>query len=233
MTTTRDVRRVTVPIATLLAAVLALGAVAGAGVSQSFSDVPSTHLFFEEIEEVAGACIAQGFPDGTFRPGDEVKREAMAAFFARAGSRHGGSVELGGGSPTFGWATPHVHSPWSAIAQGTMTLPDDGCERTVSVQGHTTVYTNDAVADTCHMAVNCNVELGLFVDGVQVGSNFVRLNHDYAAESLTAEGQATTMGSSVSYHLRIRTYNVKPGTARGSERSLSAGFAAFDASVLP
>jgi hypothetical protein len=52
-----------------------------------FSDVPPTHQFFADIEWVAAEGIADGFPDGTYRPGNPVTRQAMAAFLFRlAGS---------------------------------------------------------------------------------------------------------------------------------------------------
>ena len=49
----------------------------------SFSDVPSSHPFFDEIEFMALANITTGYADGTFRPGQPVLREQMAAFLYR------------------------------------------------------------------------------------------------------------------------------------------------------
>ena len=49
----------------------------------TFSDVPTDHTFFEEIEWLAGTGITTGYPDGTFRPTAEVTRQATAAFFYR------------------------------------------------------------------------------------------------------------------------------------------------------
>jgi hypothetical protein len=49
----------------------------------SFSDVGRSHPFFAEVEWLAGAGIAQGFADGTFRPGTTVSRQAMATFLFR------------------------------------------------------------------------------------------------------------------------------------------------------
>jgi hypothetical protein len=49
----------------------------------SFSDVGTSHPFFREVEWLAGSGIAAGFPDGTFRPGATVTRQAMAAFLFR------------------------------------------------------------------------------------------------------------------------------------------------------
>lgn len=49
----------------------------------SFSDVPASHQFFLEIEWLVDVDVAGGFPDGSFRPGAAVSRQAMAAFLFR------------------------------------------------------------------------------------------------------------------------------------------------------
>ena len=56
----------------------------------SFSDVPTTHPFYKEIEWMKAEGITTGYKDGTFRPGTAVNRDAIAAFFYRAA-----------GSPTY------------------------------------------------------------------------------------------------------------------------------------
>ena len=48
-----------------------------------FSDVPTGHPFYTEIAWLAEQGITTGFPDGTFRPGQSITREAMAAFLYR------------------------------------------------------------------------------------------------------------------------------------------------------
>ncbi len=50
----------------------------------SFADVPPTHPFVEPVEWMAAVGLAGGFPDGTFRPGAGLSRQAMAAFLFRA-----------------------------------------------------------------------------------------------------------------------------------------------------
>jgi hypothetical protein len=49
----------------------------------SFTDVATSHPFFEEIEWLASTGITTGYPDGTFRPGATITRQASAAFFYR------------------------------------------------------------------------------------------------------------------------------------------------------
>jgi subtilisin family serine protease len=52
--------------------------------SPTFDDVPETHVFYEEIEWLAGTGITGGFSDDTYRPGTSVSRGSMAAFLYRA-----------------------------------------------------------------------------------------------------------------------------------------------------
>ena len=49
----------------------------------TFSDVPTSATFFDEVEWLASTGITTGWPDGTFRPTAGVERQAMAAFLAR------------------------------------------------------------------------------------------------------------------------------------------------------
>ena len=49
----------------------------------AFSDVPASNQFHREITWVTDIGIATGWPNGTFRPYQSVKRDAMAAFLYR------------------------------------------------------------------------------------------------------------------------------------------------------
>ena len=48
-----------------------------------FSDVGTDHTFYKEITWLADAEITSGYSDGTFRPKNEITREAMSAFLYR------------------------------------------------------------------------------------------------------------------------------------------------------
>lgn len=67
-----------------VAVVSSVATTALAGGGGPFSDVGDDHPFADEIAFVADSGIAQGYEDGTFRPGAPVTRQAMAAFFARS-----------------------------------------------------------------------------------------------------------------------------------------------------
>jgi len=49
----------------------------------TFSDVGTTHPFYDEIEWLAAVQVANGYSDGTYRPAAPVARDAMAAFLNR------------------------------------------------------------------------------------------------------------------------------------------------------
>ncbi len=63
------------------------GGRAPACTTAAFSDVPAGHPFCGEISWLAGAGITNGWPDGTFRPGLSIERQAMAAFLHRVATR--------------------------------------------------------------------------------------------------------------------------------------------------
>lgn len=50
----------------------------------TFSDVPETHPYYSEIEWAAENGVTNGYPDGTFKPDDDVSRGEMAVFLERA-----------------------------------------------------------------------------------------------------------------------------------------------------
>jgi hypothetical protein len=59
------------------------GAPAGPFPNPGFVDVGVDHRFAREIGWLVAAGIAEGYDDGTFRPGAVVSRQAMAAFLLR------------------------------------------------------------------------------------------------------------------------------------------------------
>lgn len=113
-------RRGAVVAAGLLVAGAALGGGVALAVGPSFSDVPEGHQFYDEIEWMAASGISTGYPDGTYRPGVAVSRQAMSAFMLRLAEVMGDAgvaPELAGFSTT----SPEFVS-WT-FATGTVTLP--------------------------------------------------------------------------------------------------------------
>ena len=50
----------------------------------SFSDIPPTGRQYDAINKIATAGITEGYPDGKFRPTEEVNRQNFSVFVARA-----------------------------------------------------------------------------------------------------------------------------------------------------
>lgn len=67
-----------------------------------FRDVPTNHLFYNEIKWMNSAGISTGYTDGTYRPAENVNRDAMAAFLYRTA-----------GSPAY---TPPRVSPFTDVS---------------------------------------------------------------------------------------------------------------------
>ncbi len=69
-----------------------------------FPDSTNGQAFHEQVGNVAGAGCTTGFPDGTFRPQDNVNRQQFAAWTNRCGGRvahGGGSTEVATTSSTY------------------------------------------------------------------------------------------------------------------------------------
>ncbi|EFQ84630.1 hypothetical protein HMPREF0063_10483 [Aeromicrobium marinum DSM 15272] len=96
-----------------------------------FTDVPTTHVFYREIVWLADRRITTGYFDGTFRPGQPVLREQMAAFLYRF---DGSEFEDGDGADDVGPEFTDVNSAnnvffdeieWMAL-EGITTGYDEG-----------------------------------------------------------------------------------------------------------
>ena len=85
-------RRLLLPLLLLAALVAPMNASA----APRFTDVPTNHAFTTQIAWLADQGISTGYSDGTFRPGQPVLREQMAAFMYRfAGSPPHAGVHAG------------------------------------------------------------------------------------------------------------------------------------------
>lgn len=77
-------RRARAGVAVGAALGLLVGMAGAGGAAGSFSDVPPSHPFHEEITWMSATGITTGFTDGTFRPGQPVTRQSMSAFLQRS-----------------------------------------------------------------------------------------------------------------------------------------------------
>jgi peptidoglycan/xylan/chitin deacetylase (PgdA/CDA1 family) len=91
----------------------------------SFKDVPSTSQFYKEIRWLASKGISTGYPDGTYRPGEAVNRDAMAAFLYR----YNGKPAVPATAPTFPDVAPanqfYNEIRWLAATKITTGYPDN------------------------------------------------------------------------------------------------------------
>lgn len=56
---------------------------ASGGGGGRFSDVPAGNVHAAQVDAAAALELAQGYPDGTYRPGQQVRRDQMATFITR------------------------------------------------------------------------------------------------------------------------------------------------------
>lgn len=85
MDTTTPTRRRWRPalIALATTSTLLVGAAAGVAATDRFSDVPASHTFVDDIQWLSQSGVTGGYPDGTYRPSQDVNRGQMAAFMHR------------------------------------------------------------------------------------------------------------------------------------------------------
>jgi S-layer homology domain len=79
----------------LAAAALAIGIPLGVVIAgATFSDVPSSNPFYNDITAIANAGVTTGCGGGKFCPKDTVTREQMAAFMNRLGALSAGNTPV-------------------------------------------------------------------------------------------------------------------------------------------
>lgn len=183
-----------------------------AGAAADFTDVPASHPFFDEISEVAGACVAGGYADGTYRPADPVTRQAMAAFLSRSFARPLAGVALGDPIITLGAASPGVDS--AQVLSVTLTIPDlpGNCTVPVEVRSSLSVYSNDTQANTCHGSGVCAVTAVIVAGAGEVSSSTVTesLAGHYERRTLTPSALVVQPdGTTRTYTVRVYAGNIQ------------------------
>lgn len=79
------------------------------GGAQQFSDVPTTHRYFNEINAIASANYVGGKGDGSFDPAGELTRAQMAAILVKAYQLSGEAPNKFKDVPSSHWAHKQVH----------------------------------------------------------------------------------------------------------------------------
>ena len=117
-----------------------------AGVGSTFSDVPSTHWAFGEIEAAAKAGVFKGYPDGSFYPDSPISRAEAVALLMRlfGGANSNKTVSISDVAVDH-WAYLQVST---AVQAGLVKLsadnnfnPDEPFRRGELVRGLSVMYT--------------------------------------------------------------------------------------------
>jgi hypothetical protein len=83
----------------------------------TFSDVPTSHWAYDEIELTVAHNVVQGYPDGTYRPDSPVSRDQMAVFIYKGFIMPTGApVVLGGPAITAVDLETAGYWGWSSLA---------------------------------------------------------------------------------------------------------------------
>jgi hypothetical protein len=117
--------------------------------THTFSDVPNSNPFHDDISAVADSGIAQGFTDGTYKPANAVTRQAMAAFLerglGRAGSERNSQV-MGSANGVYSAVVASVDVDAGAEGTGTRGL--------YVLMGTANAHTGTASSCPCQISLN-------------------------------------------------------------------------------
>ena len=92
----------------------------------AFDDVSTRSQFYKEISWVASTGISTGWADGTFRPKDEISREAMAAFLYRYHDQPATKVNAAQRFKDLGWGDRFLREISWLANEGITTGYSDG-----------------------------------------------------------------------------------------------------------
>jgi hypothetical protein len=134
---------------------LAGGLLATAG-AWAFPDVAENGRFTESITNVQEAGIANGYPDGTFRPTNALNRQQAAAWLDRAAGRT--ALDFANEASEFAAINPG--EPTRELAQITMASPaigNNGGGGWVTLDGYVIAATDDEHGTGCPCAFDVKV----------------------------------------------------------------------------
>lgn len=196
--------------------------------SHRFSDVPDDHAFHDEIGLVADACVVNGYDDGTFRPANDVTRQALAAMLARGLGR----VEVADGPTTFlpGNLVGAVTDPLT-LATVDIAVPGvDGCQQYVELTGRASVDIPDLKLNKCN-AARCTVWLDLYEEGALLGTAEGVLSGDFDVDVMVVNAVVPALPGPHTYELAARTWLMKPDAGSAHDIRLIAETHPFSSSA--
>lgn len=184
---------VAIVVLCLACAPMASAAGAGAGAKRTFPDVNASTPHAEDIAWLAESGISTGYPDGTFRGGDAVTRQDMAAFLRRLARLMGDESAAESKKYTCSFtdvtdATPHADDiAWLAETGISTGYPDN------TFRGMAAVCRQDMAAFLRRLAARVGVGGAASWDGEPGGFPDVGATADHAADIawLAATGVST------------------------------------------
>lgn len=173
---------VAIVVLCLACAPMASAAGAGAGAKRTFPDVNASTPHAEDIAWLAESGISTGYPDGTFRGGDAVTRQDMAAFLRRLARLMGDESAAESKKYTCSFtdvtdATPHADDiAWLAETGISTGYPDN------TFRGMAAVCRQDMAAFLRRLAARVGVGGAASWDGEPGGFPDVGATADHAAD---------------------------------------------------
>jgi hypothetical protein len=195
-----------------------LSAVAWAG-GQTFTDVGETHPFFDEIEQFAEAGISSGFDDGSYRPGQAVSRQAMAAFMTRGL----GQARIASAGTDLATGNPNVAV--SALTMNDVNVPGEaGSTQYLWITGNLTWSIDGTKAQACdNVTIVCAFRVEIVVNGTAQNGGIGRIVADRDGGTITVQA-LVTVGTATQQDVVLRITplaNVEAGELQVDDRQLA------------
>lgn len=193
-----------------------------------FSDTGSSP-FADEIDEITDAGCASGFPNGTFKPTDQVKRQQFAYWLSNCGGRIAGNAATN--VLTYSGTAQQVASTRTITVPG---ASGSGQTQQLHIQGIVDVGTDELnFNDFCVSIVACTIDVQLYLGGTQLAEQSVTWNNwdgDVNPSRVTVPVQAVVeveTGSTVTYSMRVQASGLEASAGKIYNRSLTATLQPF------
>jgi hypothetical protein len=141
----------------IVATIALVASMVGGAVALSFTDTGGSP-FATEIDRITDAGCASGFPNGTFAPRDNVKRQQFAFWLNNCGGRIAHTAPVG----DFFFNNAPVRAASGAITTGGAT--GDGQTQFVDIRGTVAVGSEVLTfGEFCTSVFRCTIDVKLFV----------------------------------------------------------------------